>query len=202
MAERLTRDARRAQLLDVAWSIIGREGTDALTLARLAEQAGVSKPMAYDHFGTRAGLLSALFRSFDVRQVEAMRAAMAEGGDTLRAATRIAAAGYLDCVAGNGPEWDQLCAALLAYEETKDHLHESRRFFAEAYREVFAPFVALDGAHGRATLTALVGAAEALARDLHAGAFGLRTAIDTLADLMYATLAPAAAAARAPARRA
>src|SRR5215217_7313161 len=98
MAERLTREARRAQLLDVAYAVIKREGTDALTLARLAEHAGVSKPIAYNHFGTRAGLLAALFRFFDERQVEQMRTAMAATGDSLQAATRIAASGYLDCV--------------------------------------------------------------------------------------------------------
>ncbi len=33
------------------------KGTDALTLGHVAECAGVSKPIAYEHFGTRAGLL-------------------------------------------------------------------------------------------------------------------------------------------------
>ena len=190
MAERLTRDARRAQLLDVAYEILERDGTDALTLARLAEQAGVSKPIAYDHFGTRAGLLAAMFRSIDAQQIEQMRAAMAAGGDSLRAATEIGAAGYLDCLVG--PEYEELCAALLAYEETKDFLRESRASFAEAYREVFAPFVALEGAGGRAVLSGLVGAAEALARDMHDGTVGHRAAIDALATIMFATLEPLA----------
>ncbi|MHC8285601.1 helix-turn-helix domain-containing protein [Pseudomonas sp. XS1P51] len=34
-----------------------RTGTDALTLATLAERAGVTKPVAYEHFRTRSGLL-------------------------------------------------------------------------------------------------------------------------------------------------
>lgn len=190
MRERLTREARRAQLLGVAYEIIKREGTDALTLAHLAEQAGVSKPIAYDHFGTRAGMLAALFRFFDAQQVEQMTAAMAAGGDSLRAATEIAAAGYLDCLVG--PEYEEMCAALLAYEETKDYLRESRTSFAEAYREVFAPFVALEGASGRAILTGLVGAAEALARDMHDETIGHRAATDALATIMFATLEPLA----------
>jgi AcrR family transcriptional regulator len=189
---RLSRDARRAQLLDVAYDVIKREGTDALTLARVAEEAGVSKPIAYDHFGSRAGLLAALFRSIDEQQVEAMRAALAAGGDTLRATAEIAAAGYLDCLTGPGPEWEQLCAALLAYDETKGALDESRAFFAEAYREAFAPFVALDGARGRAVLAGLVGAAEALARERHEGRIARRTAIDALTEILHATLAPLA----------
>ncbi len=48
------------QLLDVATSIVRAGGVDTLTLARVAEEAGVSKPIAYSHFGTRSGLLKAL----------------------------------------------------------------------------------------------------------------------------------------------
>lgn len=191
----MTKEARRAQLLDVAYAIVQDEGTDALTLARLAERAGVSKPIAYNHFGTRAGLLAALFAWFDAQQIARMRAALAAGGDTLRETAEIAAAGYLDCIVGDGPEFEELSAALLAYDETKDVLRESRERFAAVYREVFAPFVALEGDPGRAVLTALVGAAEALARDEHDGAIGRSTAIATLAALMVSTLEPLAGAA-------
>lgn len=55
---------------------------------------------------------------------------------------------------------------------------------------MFAPFVALEGAGGRAILTGLVGAAEALARDMHDGIIGHRAAIDALATIMFATLEP------------
>ena len=50
---RLSRDERQRQLLEVAWRLVREEGTEALTLGRLAEQAGVTKPVVYDHFGTR-----------------------------------------------------------------------------------------------------------------------------------------------------
>ncbi|MCO3771117.1 helix-turn-helix transcriptional regulator, partial [Pseudomonas aeruginosa] len=58
---RLSRDERQRQLLEVAWRLVREEGTEALTLGRLAEQAGVTKPVVYDHFGTRARLLAALY---------------------------------------------------------------------------------------------------------------------------------------------
>lgn len=38
--KRLSREERRRQLLDVAWQLVREEGTDALGLGRLAEQAG------------------------------------------------------------------------------------------------------------------------------------------------------------------
>lgn len=184
MSPRLTKDERRAQLLDTAHAIIRREGTDALTLAHLAEEAGVSKPIAYNHFGTRQGLLRALFESFDERQIAAMKAALADAQDTLEATAEVAAAGYIRCVVGTGPEYEEMSAALLAYDETKDVLRTSRAAFENAYREAFAPFVAVDGP----TLTALVGAAEALSREVNDDRLDEPTAIRTLAHLMRAAL--------------
>ena len=65
---RMTREQRTRQLLDVAWALVRGEGTGALTLGRLAEAAGVTKPVAYDHFVTRNGLLAALYDDYDGRQ--------------------------------------------------------------------------------------------------------------------------------------
>lgn len=50
---RLSKPARREQLLDTAMAIVRAHGTDSLTLLSLAEAAGVSRPVVYDHFGTR-----------------------------------------------------------------------------------------------------------------------------------------------------
>ena len=72
---RLSRDERQRQLLEVAWRLVREEGTEALTLGRLAEQAGVTKPVVYDHFGTRARLLAALYQDYDLRQTALMEAA-------------------------------------------------------------------------------------------------------------------------------
>src|SRR3712207_936567 len=65
---RLSREERHRQLLDMAWRLVREEGTDALTLPRLSDEADVTKPVVYDHFGTRDGLLIALYRDFDTRQ--------------------------------------------------------------------------------------------------------------------------------------
>lgn len=59
------------------------EGTDALTLPRLAEAAGVAKPVVYDHFSTRNGLLAALYQDFDVGQTPVIDAAIAGSGSGL-----------------------------------------------------------------------------------------------------------------------
>ncbi|HYG43103.1 MAG TPA: helix-turn-helix domain-containing protein, partial [Bordetella sp.] len=80
---RLSRAQRNRQLLDVAWRLVRAEGTEALALGRLAEEAGVTKPVVYDHFGTRAGLLAALYREYDANQTSLMAAALQAGEVTL-----------------------------------------------------------------------------------------------------------------------
>lgn len=59
--QRLTRDERREQLLDVAADLIAEGGFEAVTMERVAEQAGVSKALPYAHFDNASDLLLALF---------------------------------------------------------------------------------------------------------------------------------------------
>ncbi len=51
----------RAALLDATRELITEGGFDALTMAAVAERAGVSRRSAYLHFTTRAELVTALF---------------------------------------------------------------------------------------------------------------------------------------------
>jgi AcrR family transcriptional regulator len=60
-----TGDDTRSQILDAAWTLIQREGTADVTVARIAAQAGVSRQLVYFHFTNRAGLLTAMARRRD-----------------------------------------------------------------------------------------------------------------------------------------
>jgi AcrR family transcriptional regulator len=51
---------RRRQLLDVATRIAGREGVERLTIVGLAQAAGVSRQLVYDHFSDLSGLVWAV----------------------------------------------------------------------------------------------------------------------------------------------
>ena len=51
----------RAQLLNTARSILEAEGFEALTMAAVAERAGVTRRTVYLHFGSRTELIGALF---------------------------------------------------------------------------------------------------------------------------------------------
>jgi AcrR family transcriptional regulator len=53
---RLTAAARRAQLIDVGRAVFAKRGYDAASVEEIADQAKVSKPIVYEHFGGKEGL--------------------------------------------------------------------------------------------------------------------------------------------------
>lgn len=57
---RMTAPARRDQLLDVTMEIVTEQGFPAVSMQSVAQRAGVSRPVVYEHFGTLHGLLEAL----------------------------------------------------------------------------------------------------------------------------------------------
>ncbi len=158
---RLSRDDRHRQLLDMAWQLVHKEGTEALTLGRLAEQAGVTKPVVYDHFGTRAGLLAALYKDFDERQTALMEAAFEAGEATLLNKADIIASSYVDCVLLQGSEISGVIAALASSPELEKIKREYEAIFLEKCRNALARF-SPSGNISQAGLRAMLGAAEAL----------------------------------------
>ena len=110
--KRMTREQRHVQLLQVAWQLVGAEGTDALSLGRLAEAAGITKPTVYEHFGTRNGLLAALYQDFESRQSQIIDEAIAAGEPTLESKAQVIASSYIACVLTEGREIPEVLAAL------------------------------------------------------------------------------------------
>lgn len=186
-AKKLPRAERRDQLLDMALAIVREEGTDALTLAHVAERAGVSKPIAYEHFGTRAGLLIAICDAYDQRQKEAQARVLAAGGDTLADVAGIFAASYVGCVLDMGPAMGAAFAALSATEETADFRQSLRSGYVQRYREAFGRLVELPG-NETAIFMGLLGAAEALAGDAAAGRLSRKDAVEALSRIFLTTL--------------
>lgn len=189
---RLLRMERQRQLLDVAWRLVREEGTDALTLGRVAEQAGVTKPVVYDHFGTRPGLLAALYREFDARQTRLMERALEESEPTLTARAAVIASSYVDCVLLQGREIPGVIAALASSPELERIKREYEAAFMERCRIALIPFAG-DGVIASAGLWAMLGAAEALS---HAAATGEITAAQAQDELCQTIVAMVARSAR------
>ncbi|GAA0627486.1 TetR/AcrR family transcriptional regulator [Kutzneria viridogrisea] len=55
--KRMPRAARKAQMLAVAEEVFAQRGYLAASMDEIAEQVGVSKPMLYEYFGSKEGLL-------------------------------------------------------------------------------------------------------------------------------------------------
>ena len=52
----MTAQQRRAQLLDVARTLFAERGFEPTSIEEIAHRAGVSKPIVYEHFGTKEGI--------------------------------------------------------------------------------------------------------------------------------------------------
>lgn len=182
---RLSREERHHQLLDVAWGIVRNEGTDALTLGRLAEQAGVTKPVVYDHFGTRAGLLAVLYKAYDLRQTALMDTALQASEATLSARAAVIASSYVECVLLQGREIPGVIAALASSPELDQIKRDYEAIFMEKCRVALAPFAGA-GAIAPAGLRAMLGAAEALSNAAATGEISAEQAQDELYQTIVA----------------
>ena len=171
--------------MDVAWGIIRKEGTEALTLGRLADQAGVTKPVVYDHFGTRAGLLAVLYQAYDLRQTALMDAALQASEATLSARATVIASSYVECVLQQGREIPGVIAALASSPELEQIKRDYEAIFMEKCRVALAPFA--DGSDiAPAGLRAMLGAAEALSNAAAAGEISAEQARDELYETIVA----------------
>lgn len=184
---RMTREDRHRQLLDVAWQLVAEKGSDALTLGRLAEQAGVTKPVVYDHFPTRPALFAALYSDYDQRQTLRMDAAIAASEPTLVGVASVVATSYVDCVVLQGPEIASVIAALASTPELEKTKREYEAVFLDKCRVWFAPFL-VSGELSVASLHVILGCAEALSTAAARGDVSPEDARQELLDLIVAVV--------------
>jgi AcrR family transcriptional regulator len=178
--QRLSRDERHVQLLETAAAIVRSEGADGLTLGRVAEEAGVSKPIVYDHFETRVGLLKGLYQRIDEQQAEAARAALDSQARDLEGAAAILAEAYVDCVLHIGREFGAITAALSASAELEEVLSDGRQRYAESFLAALERFASPPEDQAMPVMLGVIGAAEALAREASAGRLSRLEAVTAL----------------------
>lgn len=127
MNARVPAEQRRDMLVGAGIEIARAEGGRAVTLARVAEACGVSKPIAYRLFDSLADLLVQMERRVVdgyVRVVtEALTDAVKVGaGRAERLAVLVES--YVDHSLGEGAVFDAVSGARAAAEGTKEHLFE------------------------------------------------------------------------------
>jgi AcrR family transcriptional regulator len=72
------RAARREALLDAADRIVRRDGP-AASMAAIAAEAGITKPILYRHFGDKSGLYAALADRYTGNLLDELQVALAAG---------------------------------------------------------------------------------------------------------------------------
>jgi len=187
-SKKLPKAQRRDQLLDTALAIVREEGSDALTLGHLAERAGVSKPIAYEHFKTRPGLLMALYERIDGQQLAALTEALSRTRRKLEDVAKVLSAAYMRCYADMGPELHAVSAALKGDEEMEAFYQRVLDGYVAFYQEALAPFCDLPRDTLRQRCVGIIGAAEAISREMLRGEVPEATAAATLSSLIVAWL--------------
>ena len=122
-ATRMSADERRAQLLDVTKEIAATDGFHAISIERVAREAGVSRPIVYGHFHDLPGLLEALVEREHRRALGQLadvipRELSGDPAEQLLATFR----GYLEAVSAEPATWR---LTLMPPEGAPAVLHES-----------------------------------------------------------------------------
>jgi AcrR family transcriptional regulator len=76
---RMTAQQRREQLLGVGRTVFAERGYEAASIEEIAERAGVSKPVVYQHFGGKEGLYAVVVD----REVQRLTSAIAGSFDAI-----------------------------------------------------------------------------------------------------------------------
>ncbi|WWW35292.1 TetR/AcrR family transcriptional regulator [Stenotrophomonas rhizophila] len=187
-SRRLSSAQRRRQLLDTALSIVREEGADSLTLGHLAKRAGVSKPVVYDHFGTRSVLLIELYKSIDTQQSEALRTALASGTRSVKGTAKLLASTYIHCSATTDGDWQAVGAALAGSKEKDAVYQELLDGYVRLFALVLQPHAALPPEELERRCAALIGAGEALSTSMVRGTCTEAQAAETFAALILGSL--------------
>jgi AcrR family transcriptional regulator len=78
----MTGQERRAQLLDIGRRLFAERGLDGTSIEEIAAQAGVSKPVVYEHFGGKEGLYAVVVDR-EVERFLTMATTVLDGEDTM-----------------------------------------------------------------------------------------------------------------------
>ena len=161
---RLRADVRRQQLLDVAMAVFAARGFTATTMDEIAEAAGVTKPLLYQHFDSKRALYLELVDGVGQWMLEAIGKAVA-AADGPRQQVEGGLAAYFELVASHADAF-----TLLFGSDAPDDPELSRalRHVEDLLADAVDPLIdaGLDEGHRRLLAYAVVGMAESASRHL------------------------------------
>ncbi|MFD9905479.1 TetR/AcrR family transcriptional regulator [Streptomyces sp. NPDC059063] len=161
---RLPRRARRNQLLGAAQEVFVAQGYHAAAMDDIAERAGVSKPVLYQHFPGKLDLYLALLDQHCDNLLQAVRAALASTTDNKQrvAATMDAYFGYVE---DDGGAFRLVFESDLTNEPAvRERVDKVTLECAEAICEVIAEDTGLSKSESMLLASGLGGLAQVVAR--------------------------------------
>jgi AcrR family transcriptional regulator len=163
-SNRLPRHERRRQLLDAALEVFVSQGYHAAAMDEIAERAGVSKPVLYQHFPGKLELYLALLDESVDALVETVRDALRSNPDPKQ---RVAATfgAYFEYVGGKGQAYRLVFESDLSNESAvRDRLDRGTRECAEMVSQAVREDAGLSDDEAHLLSVGLVGMAQITAR--------------------------------------
>jgi AcrR family transcriptional regulator len=163
-SSRLPRQERRRQLLDAALAVFVSRGYHAAAMDEIAERAGVSKPVLYQHFPGKLELYLALLDQSVDNLLESVREAL---GSTTDNKQRVAATfgAYFEFVVGKGQAFRLVFESDLSNEAAvRAELERAQRECAAMISEVVRQDAGLNEDEARLVSVGMVGLAQVTAR--------------------------------------
>lgn len=166
MITRMRRSDRSEQLVGVAAALFAEAGFHGVSMNEVAQRAGVSKPVLYDHFGSKEGLFAACTRR-SAAVLAAEVAAAAQGRTDPRDQLEAGSLAFFRFVRDQQAAWavlfDEARTGPLAAEATRIRQQQSGLMVALMAASAADEGIEADRRQIEALAHALAGAYEALA---------------------------------------
>lgn len=172
----MPRAERERQMIEVAEEIFAERGFQATSMDDIAERVGVSKPMIYEYFGSKEGLLVACIRAAHAELLSVTLASV-EGAGSAEEALRRGLTAFFAFIDSHRRSWKLIQVEVtVAGQSAVDEIEAVRQQQTAVNATLFASFLS-DVPHSELEAYAeiVVGACERLAswyvqRDMSAAA--------------------------------
>jgi AcrR family transcriptional regulator len=162
---RLPRHERRRQLLDAALEVFVSQGYHAAAMDEIADRAGVSKPVLYQHFPGKLELYLALLDESVSTLVDTMRESLGSNLEDPKQRVGATFGAYFEYVGGNGQAYRLVFESDLSNEPAvRDRLEQAQRQCADMVSQAIAEGAGISDAEAHLIGVGLVGMAQVTAR--------------------------------------
>jgi AcrR family transcriptional regulator len=156
---RLSRIERRDALLDAAALLVAAGDVEAVSMDAVAEQAGVSRPLVYKHFGNRFELLSSLYRR-EAAHLHAEMSAEVTAAETLEDMVRALVRGALRAQADRAATFAALQAGGARDSDRRDEQRRRNRTTVRYFANQAVRELDLDEPRAKTAMGIMLGAVE------------------------------------------